>query len=73
MPAVPASAQDLHVAVHAVWQQTPCAQIPLRQSGPAPHTAPSGSLPQLAPVQTLPAEQSVVVAQLVRQLVAPQT
>jgi hypothetical protein len=63
----------MHVPVHAVWQQAPCAQIPLAQSGPAAQDAPSGSLPQLMPVQTFPPEQSLLVAQVVRQLVPPQT
>jgi hypothetical protein len=72
VPAVPVSAQDMHVAVQAVWQQTPWAQIPLAQSGPAAHDAPSGSFPQLPVVQTFPPEQSVLVVQVVRQLVAPQ-
>jgi len=72
VPAVPASAQDMHAAVHAVWQQTPCAQIPLAQSGPAAHAAPGGSFPQLLPVQTLPPEHCALLAHVVRQLVAPQ-
>jgi hypothetical protein len=62
----------MHVPVHAVWQHAPCAQIPLAQSTPTPQAAPSGSLPQLFPVQTFPPEQSALVEQLVRQLVAPQ-
>jgi hypothetical protein len=73
VPLVPVSAQDMQVAVQAVWQQTPCAQIPLRQSGPAAHAAPSGSFPQLPLPHTLPLEQSALVAQVVRQLVAPHT
>ena len=73
VPAVPVSAHDMQVPVHADWQQTPCAQIPLAQSGPMEQAAPSGSFPQLVPVQTLPPEQSALVAQVVRQLVAPQT
>jgi len=63
----------MHVPVHADWQQTPCAQMPLAQSGPMAQAAPSGSFPQLVPVQTLPPEQSALVAHMVRQLVAPQT
>ena len=69
---MPASAHDLHVAVHVVWQQTPCAQMPLAQSGPVAQAAPGGSFPQLVPVQTLPPEQSALVEQVVIQLVAPQ-
>jgi hypothetical protein len=71
VPAVPVSAQDMQVPVHAVWQQAPCAQIPLAQSTPTLQAAPSGSLPQLLPVQTFPPEQSAPVEQVVRQLVAP--
>jgi hypothetical protein len=58
--------------VHAVWQHVPCAQMVLAQSDPALQAAPSGSFPQLFPVQTFPPEQSAPVAQVVRQLVAPQ-
>jgi hypothetical protein len=73
VPAVPASAHDRQVPVQAVWQQTPWAQIPLAQSGPAAQVPPSGSLPQLPPVQTFPPVQSPLVAQVTRQLPAPQT
>ena len=73
VPLDPASAHDMQVTVHDVWQQTPWAQIPLRQSGPAAHAAPSGSLPQLPLVQTLPAEQSPPVVQTARQLAPLQT
>jgi hypothetical protein len=63
----------MQVAVQAVWQHAPCAQIPLAQSGPAAQDAPSGNLPQLVPVHTFPPEQSLLVAHIVRQLVPPQT
>jgi len=72
VPAVPVSAQDMHSPAHAVWQQVPCAQIVLAQSDPTLQAAPSGSFPQLFPAQTFPPEQSAPVAQVVRQLVAPQ-
>jgi hypothetical protein len=62
----------MHSPEHAVWQHVPCAQIPLAQSNPTLQEAPSGSFPQLPPVQTFPPEQSVAVAQVVRQLVPPQ-
>jgi len=58
--------------VHAVWQHVPCAQIVLAQSDPLVQGAPRGCFPQLFPVQTFPPEQSAPVAQVVRQLVAPQ-
>jgi hypothetical protein len=68
MPPVPVSEHDIQVPVHAVWQQTPCAQMLLAQSTPAVHAAPSGSLPQLPPLQTLPAEQSALPVHVARQL-----
>jgi hypothetical protein len=71
VPLLPASAHDMQVPAHAVWQQTPWAQMPLKQSGPAPQAAPSGNLPQLPPVQTLPLEQLVLLVHVVRQLPAP--
>lgn len=73
VPAVPVSAQDRQLAVQVVAQQTPCAQMPLAQSVPAMHAAPSGFLPQLPPVQTFPAEQSAFVLQVALQLPPPQT
>lgn len=73
MPPVPVSEHERQVPVHVVWQQTPWAQIPLAQSPPAAQAAPRGSLPQLPPLQTLPAEQSALVVQDARQLVPPQT
>jgi hypothetical protein len=44
----------------------------LAQSEPLAQGAPSGCFPQLFAVQTFPPEQSAPVAQVVRQLVAPQ-
>ena len=73
VPPVPVSEHDMQVPVQAVWQQTPCAQMPLAQSVPAMHAAPSGFLPQLPPVQTFPAEQSAFVLQVALQLPPPQT
>lgn len=73
VPPVPVSAHDMQFPVQAVWQQTPCAQMPLPQSVPAVQAAPSGFLPQLPPLQTFPAEQSALVEQLARQLVPPHT
>ena len=73
MPPVPVSAQDMQVPVQAVWQQTPCAQMPLPQSVPAVQAAPSAFLPQLPPLQTFPAEQSAFEAHAVLQAVALQT
>jgi hypothetical protein len=69
VPPVPVSAQDMQLPVHAVRQQTPCAQIPLLHSIPAMQGAPSGFRPQLCAVQTLPVVQSMDVVQVEGQLV----
>jgi hypothetical protein len=45
MPAPPGSAHDMHDPVHAVAQQTPCAQIALWQSVPDWQAAPLGLRP----------------------------
>ena len=63
----------MHLAAHAVWQHTPWAQMPLAQSAPAVHPTPSGNLPQLEALHTLPFEQSTLELHDVRQLAAPQT
>jgi hypothetical protein len=68
VPPVPVSEHDMQVPVHAVLQQTPCAQNPLLHSPPAVHAAPSGFSPQLDAVQTLPLVQSALAVQLARQL-----
>jgi len=73
VPPVPVSAHDMQFPVHAVRQQTPCAQNPLLHSLPAVQTAPSGFRPQLDAVQTLPVVHSALVVQLARQLVPLQT
>jgi len=65
VPALPATAHDLHVPVQAVEQQTPWAQMPELQSSAAPQLAPGGSLPQLPDVQNVPGAQSVLAAQVV--------
>jgi hypothetical protein len=59
VPPVPDSAHDMQLPRQAVWQQTPCSQKPLPQSAAAPHALPSGRLPQLPLVQTLPVVQSL--------------
>jgi hypothetical protein len=73
VPPVPVSAHDMQVPVHAVRQQTPCAQKPLLHSVPAPQDAPSGFSPQLDAVQTLPVVQSADVVHEARQLEPLQT
>ena len=73
MPPVPVSAHDRQLPVHAVLQQTPCAQNPLLHSPPAMQAAPRGLRPQLCAVQTLPIEQSALVMHVAMQLLPPQT
>lgn len=67
VPALPPSAQDLQLPVHAVAQQALCAQIPDLQSPPAPQVAPGGLSPQLPETQKLPAVQSASAEQMVLQ------
>ena len=69
-PSTPAT-QDLHAAVHAWSQQTPCAQNPDRHSPPAPHATPGPFLAQLPPMQVKGATQSVLTVHVVRQAVPP--
>ena len=72
VPSVPASAQDLHVAVQAVAQQIPCAQIPFAQSVLAVQVAPFGRLVQTFDMQTLGETQSVSAVHDVLQAPVPQ-
>jgi hypothetical protein len=53
--------------VQTSLQQTPCWQRSELQSSAIVQVLPSGFLPQLPPLQTLPAPQSALVRQLVRQ------
>jgi hypothetical protein len=73
VPAPPGRAHDMHVPVHAVAQQTPCAQTPLWQSVPCWQTAPLGLRPQepLA-LQYWPGAQSLSLVQADSQAFAPQ-
>ena len=74
VPTVPVSAHDRQIPTQAVAQQTPCSQNPELHSPAAPHVAPIGFLPQLPPVQTLGATQSLSVVQVTRHAPeAPQT
>lgn len=52
-PALPGTAHDRQVSVHAVRQHTPWAQIPELQSSAPAHDPPSGFLPQLPPLHEL--------------------
>ena len=67
VPGEPASAHDLQVAVHAVKQQTPCAQMPLAQTVPAAHVAPLGRFVQTPLMQMFGDTQSASAVQFVRQ------
>jgi hypothetical protein len=74
LPALPVSAHERQVPVHAVWQHTPCSQRPEPQSAAAVQAVPSGFFPQLMLVQTFPVVQSAAVEQAPRQEpAAPQT
>jgi hypothetical protein len=57
IPIEPDSAQDRHALVHAVAQQTPCAQLFDVHSSPLEQNAPFGFLPHELPTQTFPEEQ----------------
>ena len=59
VPAVPVSAHDTQVPVHAVEQQTPCAQKLCVHWLAVVQGWPSASLPQLMLTQLLGATQSV--------------
>jgi hypothetical protein len=61
-PIEPASAHERHALVHAVAQQTPCAQFPDAHSPPSEQKAPLGFLPHELSTHTLPAEQLASVA-----------
>ena len=67
VPAAPGSAHDSQVPLQSLLQQTPCAQIRLLQSSLAVHGAPSGLRPQLPLAQKLPALQSALLWQIVKQ------
>jgi hypothetical protein len=67
VPAVPASAHEAQVPVHAVEQQTPCWQKLWAQSLAIAHGCPSASLPQLPLTHRLVDTQSAAVVQLLLQ------
>ncbi len=70
-PSTPAT-QDLHAAVHAWSQQTPCAQNPLLHSSLVVHDAPLVLSPHEFFSQTLGARHCVVVVHPVKHLFALQ-
>jgi hypothetical protein len=61
-PRVLVSAQDMQIPVQEPAQQTPCWQEPDAHSALAAQSAPMTFLPQIVPLQTLPFEQSALVA-----------
>ena len=72
-PRLPVRAHDVQIPVHGPAQQTPCWHDPDAHSALAAQSAPLTFLPQIVPLQTLPFEQSALVAQAARQVpVVPQ-
>ena len=72
-PRLPVRAHDVQIPVHAPAQQTPCWHEPDAHSVLAAQSAPFTFLPQIVPLQTVPAAQSAFVAHEVRQVpVVPQ-
>ena len=72
VPALPVSAQDMHVDAQVVPQQTPCAQIPVLHSVPFAQAAPVDFSPHEPPMQTAGAAQSASEAHVALQAAAPQ-
>ena len=72
VPAAPVSAQDIQVLVQALPQQTPWAQMVLLHSVPLEQTAPFGFSPQEPEMQEAGIAQSLSVAQVPLQALAPQ-
>jgi hypothetical protein len=72
VPAAPVSAQDKHVPVQAVPQQTPWAQMVLLHSVPLEQTAPFGLSPHDPEMQDAGMAQSLSVAQVALQAFVPQ-
>jgi hypothetical protein len=71
MPGVPASAHDRQPPLHAVVQQTPCAQKPLWQSPGSAQGAAGGRNPHEPLLQTLGAAQSASAVQVALQARVP--
>ena len=70
-PSTPAT-QDLHAAVHAWSQQTPCAQKPLWHSSVIVHDAPLALRPHELFMQTLGATHCPLLVHPVKHLLALQ-
>jgi len=73
VPALPVSAHDWQVPAQAVAQQTPCAQIPDRQTDPDAQAEPFGNWPQLPLLHVFGETQSLLLAQVVLHAAVPQT
>jgi len=73
VPTVPVIAHEVQVPVHAVMQQTPCAQKPEPHSPPLPQVTPIAFLAQLPPMHVNGATQSASTEQVVLHAVGPQT
>jgi hypothetical protein len=71
VPADVGIAHDMHVPAHAVWQQTPCAQIPVKHSVPSLHDPPGDLSPQEPLSQVDGATQSASDAQVALQTEVP--
>jgi hypothetical protein len=67
VPTVPVRLHATQAAAQPVLQQTPCSQYPEPHSVAVVQVTPLTFLPQIVPLQTNPAAQSAVVAQLVLQ------
>ena len=73
VPSLPASAHEAQLAVQAVAQQTPWAQMPLPHSLPSPlQLAPFGLKPHDPAVHTAGGAQSASAAQIALQAALPQ-
>ena len=69
VPLLSVSAQDLHVPVQLLAQQTPCWQNPELHSFAVAHASPSGCFVQTPPLQMLGETQSASAVQVILQLV----
>jgi hypothetical protein len=72
VPALAASAQDMHLPAQAVAQQTPWAQMPLPHSVPPAQTAPVGLSPHEPAIQVAGWAQSASALQADLHAAAPQ-
>jgi len=71
VPGDDATAHDMHVPVHVVRQQTPCAHVPVAHSLPSPHGAPGALRPHEPALQTEGATQSALAVHVALHAEAP--